>query len=68
MHAKFLDGFADKAAEEVTRRQHFARGREYDAYHVKGETSDGLWCDWSERYLGWRQLESLGLMSKGNWA
>lgn len=68
LHAKFLDGFADKAAEEVTRRQHFARGREYDAYHLKDDLPDGLWCEWSERYLGWRQLESLGLMSKGNWA
>ena len=68
LHAKFLDGFAAKAAEEVTRRQHFARGREYDAYHLKGDLPDGLWCEWSERYLGWRQLESLGLMSKGNWA
>lgn len=68
LHAKFLDSFVHKAAEEVTRREHFARGREYDAYHLKGGGANGLWCDWSERYLGWRQLELLGLMSKGNWA
>ena len=68
LHAKFLDTFVEKAAEEVERRQHFARGREYDAYHVKGQAPDGLWCDWSERYINWRQLELLGLMSKGNWA
>ena len=68
MHAKFLDSFAEKAAEEVERRQHFARGREYDAYHLKGQGENGLWCDWSERYINWRQLEQLGLMSKGNWA
>ena len=68
LHAKFLDSFAKKAAEEVERRQHFARGREYDAYHVKGSASEGLWCEWSERYINWRQLEQLGLMSKGNWA
>ena len=68
LHAKFLDPFVDKAAEEVKRRQHFARGREYDAYHVKGAGPDGLWCEWSERYIDWRQLELLGLMSKGNWA
>ena len=24
--------------------------------------------DYSERYINWRQLEILGLMSKGNWA
>lgn len=68
LHAKFLNNFADKAAEEVRRRQHFARGREYDAYHVKEAGSRTLWCEWSERYIDWRQLESLGLMSKGNWA
>jgi hypothetical protein len=68
LHAKFLDSFPQKAAEEVERRQHFARGREYDAYHLKGQGPNGLWCDWSERYIDWRQLELLGLMSKGNWA
>lgn len=68
LHAKFLDILADKAAEEVERREHFAGGREYDAYHQKGGGPNGLWCEWSERYIGWRQLELLGLMSKGNWA
>ena len=68
MHAKFLDTFSEKVAEEVTRRQHFARGREYDAYHLKAENSEGLWCEWSERYINWRQIEALGLMSRGNWA
>lgn len=68
LHAKFLNSFVQKAEEEVRRRQHFARGREYDAYHLKGAGPNGLWCDWSERYIDWRQLELLGLMSKGNWA
>ncbi len=68
MHAKFLDSFPDKAAEEVQRRQHFAGGREYDAYHDANTGDAGLWCDWSERFINWRQLEQLGLMSKGNWA
>jgi len=27
-----------------------------------------LWNNWSEQYINWRQLEILGLMSKGNWA
>ena len=27
-----------------------------------------LWCPWSERYRDWRQLEELGLVSKGGWA
>jgi len=68
MHAKFLDTFSEKVAEEITRRQHFARGREYDAYHLKAENPEGLWCEWSERYINWRQIEALGLMSRGNWA
>ena len=68
LHAKFLDSFVAKAAEEVERREHFAGGREYEAYHEEGSEPKSLWCDWSEKYLGWRQLEMLGLMSKGNWA
>ena len=68
LHAKFLDTLVEKAAEEVERRQHFAGGREYDAYHAVEEGPNGLWCEWSERYVDWRQLELLGLMSKGNWA
>ncbi len=68
LHAKFLNTLVGKAAEEVERREHFARGREYDAYHRKGNHPNGLWCEWSERFIDWRQLESLGLMSKGNWA
>ena len=68
LHAKFLDTLVDKAEEEQTRRQHFAGGREYDAYRQAGNGPNGLWCEWSEKYVDWRQLELLGLMSKGNWA
>ncbi|MEO1537523.1 MAG: glycosyltransferase family 2 protein [Pseudomonadota bacterium] len=68
LHAKFLDTLVEKAAEEIERREHFAGGREYDAYHAKGCNPNGLWCEWSERYIDWRQLDLLGLMSKGNWA
>lgn len=68
MHAKFLDSIVEKAAEEVTRREHFARGREYLAYHQGDKAGISLWSPWSERFMGWRQLEMLGLMSKGNWA
>lgn len=68
LHAKFLDLLAGKAAEEFERRQHFAGGREYDAYREVETGKNGLWCEWSERFIDWRQLELLGLMSKGNWA
>ena len=68
LHVKFLDDFTRKVAEEVTRREHFARGREYQAYHAEATADPSLWTEWSEQYQGWRQLEILGLMSKGNWA
>ena len=68
LHAKFLSTLEAKVEEELERREHFAGSREYLAYAetLKGEAN--LWCKWSEKYVNWRQLEILGLMSKGNWA
>jgi Glycosyl transferase family 2 len=68
LHPKFLSPFTEKVTEELTRRQHFATGREYLAYAAAGSAATELWCKWSETYINWRQLEILGLMSKGNWA
>ncbi|MGR3485288.1 MAG: glycosyltransferase family 2 protein [Paracoccaceae bacterium] len=68
LHTKFLDTFHAKAAEELSRGQHYAGSAEYKAYAASAEEDPELWCRWSERYLNWRQLEVLGLMSKGNWA
>ncbi|WP_371224745.1 glycosyltransferase family 2 protein [Roseovarius sp. 2305UL8-3] len=68
LHAKFLDTFAVKAAEELTRKQHYAASIEYKAYAERFSDTPDLWCKWSEKYINWRQLEILGLMSKGNWA
>ncbi len=68
LHAKFLDTFAVKAEEEMERRQHYANSHEYRAYRAAISTQPDLWCKWSEKYINWRQLEILGLMSKGNWA
>ncbi|GGD22625.1 hypothetical protein GCM10011358_03920 [Sinisalibacter lacisalsi] len=68
LHAKFLSTFADKAEEELERRQHYAASHEYRAYAEKLKDNPDLWCKWSEKYINWRQLEILGLMSKGNWA
>ena len=66
LHTKFLSSFTDKAKEEMERKQHYANSHEYRAYAA--EESPDLWCPWSERYINWRQLEILGIMSKGNWA
>ena len=68
LHAKFLDTFSEKAAEELTRKQHYSSSVEYRAYAESLVQNPDLWCKWSEKYINWRQLEILGLMSKGNWA
>ena len=68
LHAKFLDTFSTKAREELERRQHYAASAEYKAYHAGLSENPDFWTKWSERYINWRQLEILGLMSKGNWA
>ena len=68
LHAKFLDTFAVKAEEEMRRAQHYADSAEYKAYKAGLVDQPDLWCKWSEKYINWRQLEILGLMSIGNWA
>lgn len=68
LHAKFLDTFSGKATEELERKQHYAASVEYRAYAESLKDDPDLWCAWSEKYINWRQLEILGLMSKGNWA
>lgn len=68
LHAKFLSDFPAKAREEMHRREHYQDSIEYRAYADRVVAPTDLWCIWSERYLNWRQLEILGLMSKGGWA
>ncbi|MFT4150619.1 MAG: glycosyltransferase family 2 protein [Paracoccaceae bacterium] len=68
LHAKFLDVFVAKTEEEGQRQEHYAGSREYAAYRAELGNTPELWCKWSEKYINWRQLEILGLMSKGNWA
>ncbi|MDF3606923.1 glycosyltransferase family 2 protein [Paracoccus sp. DMF-8] len=68
LHAKFLSTFVAKSAEELDRQQHYADSQEYRAYHSALKDDIDLWCDQSRRFDDWRQLEDLGLISKGNWA
>lgn len=68
LHTKFLDTFGAKAQEELERKQHYANSHEYKAYASVFEQNPDMWCKWSEKFINWRQLEILGLMSKGNWA
>lgn len=68
LHAKFLATLSEKAAEETHRGEHYRGGREYVAYASGMTDETDLWNKWSERFINWRQLEIMGLMSKGNWA
>lgn len=68
LHAKFLSGFAEKSAEELSRKQHYANSQEYSAYHKASQAAVNFWCPQSQRYRDWRQLEDIGLISRGNWA
>jgi Glycosyl transferase family 2 len=67
LHTKFLADVADKSIDDQTRRQHFARPDAYRAYHDRIATSPDLWTEASTLLGGWRQLEALGLMSRGGW-
>lgn len=67
LHTKFLPEVVAKSAEEKQRREHFANSRLYDSYYDSLTEGPDLWCAQSTRLIGWRQLEAMGLMSKGNW-
>lgn len=67
LHTKFLPEVVEKSAEEQERRQHFANSDLYDAYYADVIASPDLWTPQSRYYSGWRQLEALGLMSRGGW-
>lgn len=67
LHAKFLNTFAKKAAEEDARHEHYANSQEYRAYKKGLKDNPSFWCRQSEKYINWRQLEILGLISKGSW-
>lgn len=68
LHAKFLSPLTRQVKEELVRREHYAGSREYRAYAQTVAKEPDFWCKYSEKYINWRQLEILGLMSKGNWA
>ncbi len=67
LHTKFLPQVVEKSAEERLRREHFANSDLYDTYYAGLTASPDLWSPASCRYEGWRQLEALGLMSRGGW-
>jgi glycosyltransferase involved in cell wall biosynthesis len=67
LHTKFLPGIVDRSAEEKSRGEHFADGAQYASYYDRLTADPVLHTPASTRYTGWRQLEALGLMSRGGW-
>jgi hypothetical protein len=68
LHTKFLPQILDRSAVEKARREHFAHAPDYDSYYDGILAAPDLWCPASTRLTGgWRQLEGLGLMSRGGW-
>jgi hypothetical protein len=57
----------ENAAEEKLRREHFENIDLYQTYYDHLTKNPSLWCQTSSKYTGWRQLDTLGLMSKGVW-
>lgn len=67
LHTKFLPEIIAKSAEEKQRRQHFENSSLYEGYYDALTDDPILWCEQSTRYMGWQQLEGLGLLSRGGW-
>ncbi len=67
LHTKFLPEVIGKSVEEKGRRQHFADPTRFESYYDELISGPVLHCSTSSRYTGWRQLESLGLISRGGW-
>jgi glycosyltransferase involved in cell wall biosynthesis len=67
LHTKFLPEVVAKSAAEKVRQEHFNNSALYDDYYDGLIANPRLWSPQSHRYAGWRQLEALGLMSRGGW-
>lgn len=67
LHFKFLSVFKDKVEEEMQRKQHYGKSKEYISY--QDELSKGLclWHEGSVQFKGWQQCVKLGLMNMGRW-
>lgn len=67
LHTKFLPGIVDRSAEEKARGEHFGDGAQFASYYDRLTADPVLKTATSSRYTGWRQLEALGLISRGGW-
>lgn len=67
LHTKFLPTIGAKSAEEKVRGEHFENSSLYQNYYDGLVANPILWNEMSTKLTGWRQLEALGLMSRGGW-
>jgi Glycosyl transferase family 2 len=67
LHTKFLPTIIERSQSEKARREHFANAAQYGAYYDRLMGDPVLHCATSARYTGWRQMEAMGLMSRGGW-
>ncbi|MFM7333577.1 MAG: glycosyltransferase family 2 protein [Tabrizicola sp.] len=67
LHTKFMPEITNRSAEEKARGEHFADAAQYAAYYDRLTADPVLHTRASTRYTGWRQMEALGLMSRGGW-
>lgn len=64
LHFKYLQDFKEKAVREAKRGVYWNASAEYKAYAARFEQEGdfSLWHPGAKQFVGWRQLEELGLM------
>jgi len=67
LHTKFLNTIVAKSAEEKQRKEHFSNSALYNDYYNGLIANPDLWTPGAQRFEGWQQLESLGLVTRGAW-
>ncbi len=67
LHAKFLPSIPARSREEKRRREHFANSDLYDNYYDALIQAPVLWDENATMYTDWKQLEDIGLITRGNW-
>lgn len=68
LHFKFFSTMAQKAVEEIERKEHYENSVEYKKYHaVISEAKDILIHSKSDRFCSSDQLCKLGMMTYGRW-
>ena len=67
LHTKFQSTIIERSRIERARKEHFADATQYEAYYDRLSADPVLHCAASTRFAGWRQMEAMGLMSRGGW-